>query len=214
MLPDSFSRKDNPNTPSRMGRCSTNGDLVWYSFNQHDTNNNVYNQDNHDDKANHNYYKNNHHADHHHHQQSPNQSNRRIRQQRLHSRYRTRELRRPVQLCLQIWILSPWAMYVHRIRSTSSCAPIYWCPWGASSLARCFVSGIVQFWLRPWVLSVDCVSGCLDCWFCLVVMWVRFFIYRDELNGPIYTSCLCRSSVFSFGSYILPLCEYQSCFLK
>lgn len=70
MLPDSLSRKDNPNTSSRMGRCSANGDIVWYSSNQHDTHNNVYNQDNHDDKANHNYYKNNHHADHHH-QQSP-----------------------------------------------------------------------------------------------------------------------------------------------
>ena len=69
MLPDTFPRKDNTNSSSRMGRCSTNEDIVCYSSNQPDTNNNVYNQDNHDHSANNHYYKNYH--TNHNHQQAP-----------------------------------------------------------------------------------------------------------------------------------------------
>lgn len=69
MLPDTFTRQDNPNSSSRMGRRSTNEDIVWYSSNQYDTNNNIYNQDNYDHSANKHYYKNNH--TNHNHQQPP-----------------------------------------------------------------------------------------------------------------------------------------------
>lgn len=159
MRPNPFTRKDNPNTSSRMGRCGTNWNenIVWHSSNQHN-NKNIYHQDNHYHTTNEHYYKNN-DADHNY-QQSPDQSNRRCRQC-LYRRYRTRKLRRPVQLRLQIRILSSRTMYLHWIRSTSSCAALYRGPWSAAIGTRQFVFGIVQFCLRSWVLSADCVSGCL-----------------------------------------------------